>query len=89
MVVMSPSGKTDVTFEAEFLPTKYEIATELIPGMGSMNLRRELNTASFGIILDSPVAKKFPLDIDYGVKFRYSGNKFDVAEKVNYPSTED
>jgi len=62
------------TVQLEYSPVNYDMS------LGTVNQRRKLNSGAVGIIFDTPLTKKAPIYLDYGLKVKYTGNKFGVEE---------
>lgn len=71
MLDMGTSQKTLFTVQAEYSPTKYDMGA-----WSGITQRRPLNTGALGLIIDSPLSEKIPIYADYGLKVKYTGNKF-------------
>ena len=73
MLDMSCNMKTLFTVEAEYQPLKHNVVFDEI------TQKKDLNTAVLGFIVDSPVSRTIPIYMDYGLKVKYSGNKYNMG----------
>lgn len=86
MLSMSPGLKTKYTVEVEYSPTSYHISDG---SLADMNFRRDMNTVTLGFIFDTPVSRKLPLYLDYGLKIKYTGAGYGhgPGQKMSYNYT--